>query len=139
MKLLPLKTGSEIRLPLAVSRIPAGFPSPAEQYLHDRLDLNELVVRHPASTFYAWAEGRSMEGAGIYDGDLLVIDRSVEIAHGCIVIAAVDGELTCKRFNQKAGLLEAESEELYRPIKCTETTLFEGVVIHSVRMHTCLR
>ena len=84
MKLHPLKSISELPLPLAIGRIPAGFPSPAEQYTQDSLDLNELVVRHPSATFYAWAEGSSMELAGIYDGDLLVIDRSLEpVSAGC--------------------------------------------------------
>ena len=139
MKLHPLKSISELPLPLAIGRIPAGFPSPAEQYTQDSLDLNELVVRHPSATFYAWAEGSSMELAGIYDGDLLVIDRSLEPVNGDVVIAAVAGEFTCKRLNLAARVLEAESSTFYPVIPCTDETCIEGVVVHSVRMHRCMR
>lgn len=139
MKLQPLSSLVEQRLPLAIGAIPAGFPSPAEQYIQDSLDLNELVVRHPSATFYAWAEGSSMELAGIFDGDLLVIDRSLEPVNGDVVIAAVAGEFTCKRLNLKARLLEADSVHSYPVIPCTDETCIEGVVVHSVRMHRCIR
>ena len=74
----------------------AGFPSPAEQYLEPPLDLNELLVKRPAATFFVRVEGGSMIGAGIHDGDLLVVDRSLTPANGDIIIAAVDGEFTVK-------------------------------------------
>ena len=76
----------------------AGFPSPAEQYLEPPLDLNELLVRRPAATYFVKVEGDSMTGAGINQGDLLVVDRSLTPADGDIVIAAVDGEFTVKRY-----------------------------------------
>ena len=74
----------------------AGFPSPAEQYQEQALDLNELLVRRPAATFFVKVEGDSMIGEGIHDGDLLVVDRSLRPASGDVIIACVDGEFTVK-------------------------------------------
>ena len=76
----------------------AGFPSPAEQYLEPPLDLNELLVKRPAATFFVRVEGDSMIGAGIRDKDLLVVDRSLTPANGDIIIASVDGEFTVKTY-----------------------------------------
>lgn len=83
----------------------AGFPSPAEQYLEPPLDLNELLVKRPAATYFVRVEGDSMIGAGIRDKDLLVVDRSLTPANGDIIIASVDGEFTVKtyRTGMKAG------------------------------------
>ena len=80
-----------------VGSVVAGFPSPAEQYLEPPLDLNELLVKRPAATFFVRVQGDSMVGAGIRDNDLLVVDRSLTPANGDIIIAAVDGEFTVKR------------------------------------------
>ena len=74
----------------------AGFPSPAEQYLEPPLDLNELLVKRPAATYFVRVEGDSMSGAGISDGDLLVVDRSLRPADGDVIIASVDGDFTVK-------------------------------------------
>ena len=74
----------------------AGFPSPAEQYLEPPLDLNELLVRRPAATYFVRVQGDSMVGAGISDGDLLVVDRSLRPADGDVIIASVDGDFTVK-------------------------------------------
>ena len=76
----------------------AGFPSPAEQYLEPPLDLNELLVKRPAATYFVRVEGDSMIGAGIHDGDLLVVDRSLTPANGDVVIASVDGDFTVKTY-----------------------------------------
>ena len=78
----------------------AGFPSPAEQYLEPPLDLNELLVKRPATTYFVRVEGDSMTGAGINDGDILVVDRSLRPADGDVVIASVDGDFTVKRFRR---------------------------------------
>ena len=87
----------------------AGFPSPAEQYLEPPLDLNALLVKRPAATYFVRVEGDSMTGAGIGDGDLLVVDRSLTPASGDGVIAAVDGEFTVKRFvKEKDGTVELQ-------------------------------
>ena len=83
----------------------AGFPSPAEQYQEPPLDLNELLVRRPAATFFVRVQGDSMIGEGIHDGDLLVVDRSLRPASGDIIIACVDGDFTVKRivFSRESG------------------------------------
>ncbi|MDX1803599.1 MAG: translesion error-prone DNA polymerase V autoproteolytic subunit [Alcanivorax sp.] len=83
-------------LPLFTQPVSAGFPSPAQDYLESRLDLNRLCIRQPAATFFVRVEGESMLEAGIHDGDMLVVDRSLDACHGDIVVACVDGEFTVK-------------------------------------------
>ena len=78
----------------------AGFPSPAEQYLEPPLDLNELLVKRPAATFFVRVSGDSMIGAGIHDGDILVVDRSLRPASGDVIIACVDGDFTVKTYRR---------------------------------------
>src|SRR4029079_15859199 len=90
--------GSQL-LPLFLSRIAAGFPSPADDYLEKRLDLNDLVIKPPAATFFVCVEGDSMRDAGILSGDILVVDRSIEPSHGKIVVAVLNGEFTVKRLH----------------------------------------
>ncbi|HIG79671.1 MAG TPA: translesion error-prone DNA polymerase V autoproteolytic subunit [Cycloclasticus sp.] len=85
--------------------VSAGFPSPADDYVEKRLDLNELLINKPASTFFVRAEGESMLGAGIHPDDVLVVDRSVHPGVGKIVVCALDGELTVKRLRSKEGKL----------------------------------
>lgn len=77
--------------------VPAGFPSPADDYIEGRLSLDEHLIQHKESTFFMRVAGDSMMGLGIFDGDLLVVDRAVPAAHGCVVIAVVDGEFTVKQ------------------------------------------
>lgn len=91
------------RLPLFANRVPAGFPSPADDYMEDRIDLNEQLVRNPPATFFIRVKGNSMVGAGIFDGDTLVVDRSIEPKSGHVVVAVVDGELTVKRLSMHRG------------------------------------
>ncbi len=83
--------------PLFLSRVRAGFPSPADDYVEERIDLNDHLVKHPAATFFLRVKGHSMTGAGIFDNDLVVVDRSLEPVDGAVVIAVIDGELTVKR------------------------------------------
>lgn len=77
--------------------VPAGFPSPADDYVERRLSLDEHLIQHRESTFFMRVAGHSMRGLGIFDGDLLVVDRSVPAAHGCVVVAVIDGEFTVKQ------------------------------------------
>ena len=86
-----------------VGSVVAGFPSPAEQYLEPPLDLNELLVKHQAATYFVRVEGDSMTGKGIHDGDLLVVDRSLDPKDGDVIIANVDGEFTVKTLCLKDG------------------------------------
>jgi len=101
------------RLPLFACAVAAGFPSPAEDYVEGKLDLNEHLIRRPAATFIVRVEGESMTGAGILPGDLLVVDRSLKPKSGDIVIAAVGGELTVKRLARVRGgwVLRAENPD----------------------------
>ena len=88
-------------LPIADSPVQAGFPSPADDYIEKRLDLNEMMIQHPAATFFVRVEGDSMMDAGIRSGDILVVDRSLEPVSGKIVVAVVNGDFTVKRLVQK--------------------------------------
>lgn len=132
MKILPL--------PLYQHSVSAGFPSPADDYIESSLDLNTYLIKHPAATYLARAKGNSMEGCGIFDGDLLIVDRSLEAQDGQIIIAVLDGELTCKILDKKQQRLIAASRH-YPPIKIAEYSelIIEGVVIHSIRYHILSR
>lgn len=104
--------------PLMSSTVVAGFPSPAEQYVERTLDLNELLVARPAATYFVRAAGDSMSGAGVQDGDLLVVDRSLEPEDGSMVIACVDGEFTVKTYRRDRGGVRLEAANpAYPPIK----------------------
>lgn len=88
------------------STIQCGFPSPAEDHQQKRLDLNELLIQQPESTFFMRVRGASMQDAGIEDGDFVIVDRSIQPKHGHIVVAVIDGEFTIKRFYQKNNLVK---------------------------------
>lgn len=79
------------------SAVPAGFPSPADDYVEQRISLDEHLIQHRESTFFMRVAGESMHGLGIFDGDLLVVDRALPATHGCVVIAVLDGEFTVKQ------------------------------------------
>ena len=89
--------------PVFISKIAAGFPSPADDYVERRLDLNQHCIHHPEATYFLRVSGHSMTGAGIHDNDILVVDRSLKPAHGKIVVAILDGEFTVKRLSREAG------------------------------------
>lgn len=109
------------RLPLYLAPVHAGFPSPADDYVDRRINLHRLLVRNPEATFFLRATGESMLGAGIHDGDLLVVDRAAEAGHRRIVIAAVNGELTVKRLLRRKGrVLLAPEHPDYPEIDITE-------------------
>lgn len=93
----PAEQSSKVAIPLYSGKVAAGFPSPADDYVEKTLDLNELLIKKPAATFFVRAEGESMLGAGIHPDDILVVDRSIEPVIGKIVICALNGELTVKR------------------------------------------
>ncbi len=123
-------------IPLSEERVAAGFPSPAEDHISLSLDLNKALVRNPASTFYARVSGLSMIEEGINDGDLLVIDKSIEPYDGSLAVCYIDGEFTLKRFERHkdyALLLPANKE--FKPIKVTAGNDFciWGVVTYVIK------
>lgn len=127
---------TDIKLPLYSSSPAAGFPAPGDDQVERVLDINDLVVQNPASTFFVRVEGDSMIGAGIFSGDVLVIDRSKEAKDGVIVVAAVNGEMVVKRLAQmREGMTLVSENDEYSPILVSEDedcTIW-GVVTGSVR------
>ncbi|MBC62198.1 MAG: DNA polymerase V [Zetaproteobacteria bacterium] len=126
------------RIPLFSSRVSAGFPSPADDHLAQKLDLNEHLIKHPNATFFLRVAGESMKDAGIFDGDILVVDKSLTPSSGKIIVAAINGELTVKRFfrNGKQVILAPENKN-YQPLTLREEEdlIIWGVVtnvIHKV-------
>jgi DNA polymerase V len=127
---------TDTRVPLYSSRPQAGFPSPGDDQIERVLDINDLVVRHPASTFFVRVEGDSMEMAGIYSGDVLVVDRSITPKNDSIVVAAVYGELVVKRLKSVGKTHHLFSENpAYAPIEVSnnDDCFVWGVVVGSVR------
>lgn len=122
-------------LPLLACRIAAGFPSPADDHLERRIDLNAHLVRRPGSTFFLRVEGESMSGAGILDGDLIAVDRSARAAEGSIVVVALRGELTVKRLARGVGGWELRAENRRYPAVPVPDEGFSvwGVVVAVVR------
>lgn len=120
-------------IPFYSNKVPAGFPSPADDYIDAKIDLNAFIIKHPASTFLVRASGDSMKNAGIHSNDVLIVDKSIEPVHGKIVIAAINGELTVKRLycKNKKIMLMAENEN-YKPIDITheQDLVIWGVVTY---------
>ncbi len=107
---------TSLPLPFFIATVPAGFPSPAENYLDKTIDLNELLIAHPAATFFVRVAGDSMKGAGIFSGDTLVVDRSLEPTDNKIVVAIVNGEFTVKRLKLQEGRILLLPENPSYPI-----------------------
>ena len=130
--LLPALDAPAMFIPIGATPVSAGFPSPAEDYAQKRLDINDYLVRNPVSTFFFTVKGDSMKEADIFEGDILVVDRSIEPTHGHIVIAFVNGERLVKRLSIRDGrvtLLAGNPE--YPPLKLRPGNELEvwGVVI----------
>lgn len=127
---------TELELPFVDVGISAGFPSPADDFIELRIDLNKELIKHKDSTFFAKVKGNSMKNAGIFDGDLLIIDKSLEPQDGKIAICQIDGDFTVKRIKKENDVvwLIAENED-YKPIKVTEENelMIWGIVIHSIK------
>ncbi len=127
---------TELSLPMADGGIKAGFPSPAQDFLDNSIDLNRELVKHPMSTFYGRVCGESMMDAGICDGDILVIDKSLEPRDGDIAVCYVDGEFTIKyiRIEEKSIWLVPANDQ-YKPIQVTQDNefLIWGIVTYSIK------
>ena len=123
------------KLPYFNGGVSAGFPSPAEDYMHSKLDLNDLLIEHPSATYYVRVNGDSMLGAGILNGDLLIVDRSLEVTNNCIVVAHIDGEFTVKRIKKVNNKMFLQPENKnHKAIEINENMDFElfGVVAHAI-------
>ncbi len=130
-QILSFEPNQSFYLPLFLQPVKAGFPSPAEEFMDTALDLNQYLVQHPAATFFVRVSGDSMINAGIYSGDLLVVDRSLNAIDNSIIIAVVNGEITVKRIkkmNNKIFLVPENKE--FSPLEITAEMNFEvwGVV-----------
>ncbi len=129
---------SKVLIPLIEGSVPAGFPASTENFIDKSLDLNDLLIKHPAATFFVRVKGDSMIKAGIQSQDILIVDRALSVSNNKIVIARINDELTVKRIKIDAHklYLMPDSDE-YKPIEITESMDFEvwGVVtfvIHQV-------
>lgn len=124
-----------VALPMFSDLVPCGFPSPAADYVEQRIDLNELLIHHPSATYFVKASGDSMIEAGISEGDLLVVDSSRTAQHGDIVIAAVDGEFTVKRLQLRPTIQLIPMNSAYQPIRVTSEDTLDifGVVTFIVK------
>ncbi len=131
--------GEKIERPVIGTSVPAGFPSPATDYIEGTLDLNDYVIKHRASTFFIRVDGFSMINAGIFPDDLLVVDRALEAGHNQIIIAVLDGEMTVKRLQIiKDEYWLVPENDAFQPIRITEDSGFSiwGVVtfvIHKLK------
>ena len=132
----PDPNGQRVHVPLFGDKVQAGFPSPADDYVEDRLSLDEVLIPHKEFTFFVRAKGNSMVGAGIFDGDLLVVDKSITPALGDIVIAVIDGELTVKRLAKRGETIILKPDNpLFKEIEIKEGQELQvwGVVTSSVK------
>jgi DNA polymerase V len=128
----------QLDIQLFSDAVPAGFPSPASDYCERKLDLNELCIQHPAATFFVRAQGDSMIDAGIFPGDVIVVDKSIPASHGDIVIVSVNGELTIKLLEMRPKMRLVPMNQKYAPIDVPDGADLEvfGVattVVHSLR------
>lgn len=128
--------GFELNLRYVGAQIPAGFPSPAEDYLEPTLDLNKTLIKNPSATFYGRVKGLSMKDAGVDNGDLVVIDKSLKYRHGALAVCYINGEFTLKRIAMNNGaicLMPANPD--YQPIPLREEDDFTvwGIVTYIIK------
>jgi DNA polymerase V len=129
---------SNVRVPFISGSVPAGFPSPAADYLQNKIDLNEKLIENPPATIVVQVKGLSMIGKEIYDGDWLIVDKSKTPVHGSVILARLDGEDICKTLYKRNGIVRLDPEnEAFKPIVITvEHDLeIQGVVTYSIHDH----
>lgn len=119
-------------LPFFIDYVPAGFPSSAAGYEDASLDINEHIIRHPSATYFVGASGDSMIGVGIFDGDLLVVDKSLKPEHGHIVVAEIDGQFTVKRLILRPKPSLEPVNSAYRPLPVSDDLVIWGVVTNVI-------
>lgn len=136
LELFRTETSSELSLPIADDGIRAGFPSPAQDFMDQAIDLNKELIRNPSSTFYGRVRGDSMEDAGIHDGDILVIDKSLDPRDNDMAVCFIDGEFTIKYIRiERERILLIPANEQYQSVVVTEENdfLIWGIVTYSIR------
>ena len=134
-KVIKSSTSKRTKIKLYTTSISAGFPSPAEDHMDVSLDINEYLVKHPSSTFYIYVRGDSMINSGIFDGDLLIIDKSLEVKSNSIVVAVINGEFTVKKIKKDSdNLYLIPDNKNYKPILLETNMDFQiwGVVTHAI-------
>lgn len=136
IEIFKAETASELHLPIADEGIKAGFPSPAQDFMDLAIDLNKELVKHPASTFYGRIKGDSMIDAGIFDGDILIIDKSLDPKDGDMAVCYIDGEFTIKHIKiEKSLVYLIPANDHYKPITVTPQNEFQiwGIVTYSIK------
>ena len=136
IKIIKPQKKTTLNLPLYLSPVSAGFPSPAEDFIEEKLDLNSYLINNQPATFLVKVQGESMKNAGINSGDILVVDKSKEAVNGKIVVAVIDGELTVKRISKQKNKISLMPEnENYQAIeiKNENDLMVWGVVVGVVR------
>ncbi len=131
-----ISTQTYLELPLIEQRISAGFPSPADDFLDISIDLNKELIKNPSATFFGRVNGDSMQDLGIDDGDLLIIDKSIEPTDGKIAVCFIDGEFTLKKIKIEKNFCSlVPANKKYKPIKVTENNEFIvwGIVKHVIK------
>lgn len=133
----PLLVSSEpIHVLELVATVRAGFPSPAEDLGAKRIDLTAKLIKHPQATFLMKARGESMKDAGIFDGDVLIVDKAIQARSGHVVIAVIEGEFVCKTLSMRAGRMKLKAANPGHPDivpKDSQTVEIWGVVIHAIK------
>ena len=135
LSIINIEADKKTNTPMFLDSVSAGFPSPATDYMENKLDLNEYLIKHPAATFYIYAKGHSMNDAGIYDGDVMIVDRSLDVKSKDVVIAVINGEFTVKRIfikNNKTYLIPENKK--FSPVLIQGDMDFQiwGVVTHTI-------
>ena len=129
-------TNTEVNLPFVENGISAGFPSPALDFADSSIDLNKHLIKHPSATFFGRVKGDSLKNAGVENGDLMIIDRSLEPTNGKIAVCYIDGEFTAKRLQiDKKEIWLLPENENYKPIRVTEDNnfLIWGIVTYVIK------
>lgn len=136
LEIFKAETNTELALPIADDGIKAGFPSPAQDFMDLAIDLNRELIKHPSSTFYGRVKGDSMIDAGIHDGDILIIDKSLEPKNGDMAVCFIDGDFTIKYIRIEKNVIWLQpANEQYQPIKVTQENdfLIWGIVTYSIK------
>lgn len=136
LDMFPVSVATKLKLHLVDGGISAGFPSPAQDFVDLSIDLNKELVKHPSATFFGRVKGESMKDLGINNGDLVIIDKSLEPKNGSIAVCYLDGEFTMKTIRKEQGCCWlVPANDAYKPIKVTEENdfLIWGIVVHLVK------